>query len=303
MNASVGNTPLPRLDRMGSVSQKSKRLDHLGLGVLAGMLLFGQAMATNPMAEAQAPELATVNSAELGVYAETDTTSTVVGSLMRGDLVEIDRVIPTAGGVWCSITQIGGGAATGYVQCDALRRRPATPSKPLRFIEEPIPKPQSGVSAPQAKPGRGYSIQVASLVREDNTRALKARLEKLGFQPMIHLTMAPITRHRVYAGQFSSRAEAELTANRLQGDGYRASLVELEDRTFSLEVESTFRRDEAVKVARTLQQKGYSPKIVSKTVPTQVHQVRVGDYQNRAEAAKALEVLQQQGFTPLLVRQ
>lgn len=302
MNEPVRNSPLRRLDPVESANRKLKGLGPVGQGALGAMLLIGQAMVITLLVEAQAPELATVNRAELAVYAETDPTSTVVSSLLRGDLVEIDRVIPTAGGVWCSITQIGGGRATGYVQCDALRRRPAGPSKPLRFIEEPIPKPQTEVSAPQDKPGRGYTIQVASLVREDNTRALKARLEKLGFHPMIHLTMARITHHRVYTGQFSSHAEAELTAKRLRGDGYQASLVELEDRTFSLEVGSTFRRDEAVNMTRKLQQKGYSPKIVSKTIPTQVHQVRVGEYQNRAEARKALEVLQQHGFTPLLVR-
>jgi cell division protein FtsN len=104
-------------------------------------------------------------------------------------------------------------------------------------------------------------------------------------------------------GEFGSREEAERTARRLNVDGFSSNLVESEDGMFRLEVGSYYNLNKAIDLARTLQEKKYTPKIDSKAVPTPVHQVRVGEYESRTEALKALEALKRQGFTPLIVRQ
>ncbi|MFQ5882646.1 MAG: SPOR domain-containing protein [Candidatus Methylomirabilales bacterium] len=147
-----------------------------------------------------------------------------------------------------------------------------------------------------------YSVQVASLVFKRNALSLKGRLEKLGYSPIIQRTTAPITRHRVYAGEFTSREEAERTARRLNVDGFPSNLVEMGQGKFSLEVGSSFHLNDAIDLAHNLQKKNYTSKIVSKAVPTPVHQVRVGGYENRSEALKTLETLKKQGFAPLIVR-
>ncbi|MFQ5962036.1 MAG: hypothetical protein ACE5MG_11630, partial [Candidatus Methylomirabilales bacterium] len=86
--------------------------------LIAAVILMGLAAAPKG-AEAQARELTTVERAELPVYPQMDRTSPVVDTLMRGDLVEIDRAVTPEGGAWCRITQIGGKGTSGYVRCEA----------------------------------------------------------------------------------------------------------------------------------------------------------------------------------------
>ncbi|MFQ5988296.1 MAG: SPOR domain-containing protein [Candidatus Methylomirabilales bacterium] len=147
-----------------------------------------------------------------------------------------------------------------------------------------------------------FAVQVASLVVKQNALNLIKRLEEHGYTPVIHKTTAPISRHRVYAGEFSSREEAEQVARRLNVDGFPSNLVEGEDGMFRPEVGSSYDLNKAIDLAHTLQEKKYSPKIVSKGVPTPVYQVRVGEFGSRAQALKALEALKKQGFTPIIVR-
>ncbi len=84
-------------------------------------------------------------------------------------------------------------------------------------------------------------------------------------------------------------------------DGFSANLVELEDGKFGLDVGSSFRLNEAIDLARSLQTKNYTPRILSTAAPTSVHQVRIGEYENRSEAQEAFEALKKEGFTPLIV--
>ncbi len=56
-------------------------------------------------------------------------------------------------------------------------------------------------------------------------------------------------------------------------------------------------------MARNLQEKNYTPKIVSKATPTPVHQVRVGEFKSRTQAVRALEVLKTHGFKPLIIKE
>lgn len=178
--------------------------------------------------------------------------------------------------------------------------------------EKPSPEPQAKVEkpAPQAMakvpttPGtveRQYAIQVASLVREQNALSLQKRLEKMGYTPDVRKVTARITQHRVYVGEFNSREEAGRTARQLNVDGFPSNVVAIKGGKFALEAGSFLRLNEAIDLARNLQTKNYTAKIVSDPVPTAVHQVRVGKYGNRAEALKALDSLKRKGFEPLVV--
>lgn len=294
----------PLVRRWGRVGWGSRRLKRRGTQVLVMMaaVVLLELATPGKVAEAQARELATVKSAELHVYSQMDTTSKVVHTLLRGDLVEIDRGVTPAHGAWCSITEIGGRGTSGYVRCTKLARRAAGPSKLLRLIEEPPPKPEAKITEPAVTQDGRYSLQVASLALKRNVLALKARLERLGFHPIVRVTTTPITRHQVYGGQFSNRKEAEMVAKRLSGDGFPAKLVELDDGRVGLEVESYFTLNEAIDLARRLHGQNYTPKILSRAVLTPVHQVRVGPYQSRADALKALEQLKREGLRPIIVR-
>ncbi len=180
----------------------------------------------------------------------------------------------------------------------AIPEPPPAETKP----EKPIPKTVAKVTKPEIEVEKRYALQVASLVVEGNVRSLKKRLEKLGYRPVIRKITAPIKHHRVYAGEFTNREEAEQTARRLNVDGVPSNLVEIEGGKFRLEVGSSFRLNEAIDLARSLQEKNYTPKIMSEVSYTTVHQIRVGAYANRGDARKALEVLKKKGFAPLVVK-
>lgn len=173
---------------------------------------------------------------------------------------------------------------------------------PRAQVDQPTPKRLARVSEPTAKPEKWYSIQVASLVIERNALSLKKRLEKLGYSPTIEKTTAPIKRHRVYAGEFSSRDAAEQTARRLSVDGFPSNMVETGQRKFALEVGWSFSLNEALDLAHGLHKKNYASKIVSNASPTPVHVVRVGNYKDRSDAVRASETLKAKGFAPLIVR-
>ncbi|MFQ5846432.1 MAG: SPOR domain-containing protein [Candidatus Methylomirabilales bacterium] len=183
----------------------------------------------------------------------------------------------------------------------AEKPAPKPPPAPV-VAEKPTPKALATVTKPVIQKERRYTLQVASLVVKGNALSLMKRLKKLGYTPVIHKTTAPITRHRVYGGEFTSREEAEQAARSLNVDGFPSNLVKAEGGKFGLEVGSSFRLNEAIDLARSLQKKNYNPKIVSKATPTLLHQVWVGKFENRREALKALEGLKRHGFTPLVVK-
>lgn len=301
------------------------------LVALIGVLLRGPAPLTNAAhvanaAEAEGPaKRVTVKRDRVPVYARTTTASLVVMQLMRGDVVKVEPAEKTAEGEWCKVRETAVWGRSGYVQCRDLKREeppaegppkitarpegtapplvpepPAAP--PLPVPEEPPPTPTATRPKPEVKREKRYTLQVASLVVERNALALKKRLEELGYTPVIRTVTAPITRHRVFGGEFDSREEAERTARRLKGDGFPSKLVKIAGGTFRLEVGSFFHLDQAIDLAHNLQQKNYTPKIDSTTAPTPVHAVRVGDYENRSEALAVLGALKRQGFTPLIVR-
>jgi cell division septation protein DedD len=246
----------------------------------------------------------------------------VVMQLTEGDIVEVEPA--DTRGEWCKVREVQLWGKSGYTLCkDLVRRRPTAEAPPKatvppgvkappivrplpaapRVIEKPAAKPMAAVTEPEAKREKQYTVQVAALVVERNAVALKARLEQLGFRPIIRTMTAPMTRHRVYGGEFESREEAEQTARRLKVDGFPSNVVETEGGKFGLEIGSFVEINEAIDLAHNLQKKNYAPKIVSKAVPTPVHAVRVGEYENRSKAVEVLEALKRQGFTPIIARQ
>ena len=184
---------------------------------------------------------------------------------------------------------------------EGARESPRPPEAPVE-AEKPTPKPLVRVTKPAVTAQKEFSIQIASLVRERNVLSLKKRLEKLGYSPIVRKTTVSITRHRVYASEFTSREEAERLARRLNVDGFPSNLIEIEPGKFGLVIGSSFNLNKAIDMARSLEKKNYNPKIVSVATPTPVHQVRVGEYENRAEALEELEVLKGHGFSPIIVR-
>ena len=85
--------------------------------------------------------------------------------------------------------------------------------------------PQSGLS-----PAR-YSVQVASFTSGSSAQVLKAELERK--VPGVHVVKALVsgeTYYRVRVGSFGSRTEAQATAERLAGLGYRVLVVGSEGR-------------------------------------------------------------------------
>lgn len=181
---------------------------------------------------------------------------------------------------------------------------PETPEPQARLTtqKKPTGTPLPETPKPQETIEYEYSIQVATLVLESNVVSLKAQLERLGYRPIIQKTTARITRHHVFGGEFTSRQEAERTAHRLLNDGFASTVVEGQGGSFLVEVGSFLRLDEAIDLAHRLQKKTYTPKIVSQTASTPVHEVRVGAYQDRAEALRALESLRKEGLAPLIVK-
>ncbi|MGH7432906.1 MAG: SPOR domain-containing protein [Candidatus Methylomirabilales bacterium] len=181
--------------------------------------------------------------------------------------------------------------------------RPA-PTRADKAAPQPPPAPKSLAKAtePKEKGEARYSVQVASLVVEQNARSLLERLKKLGYSAVVQKTTARVTRHRVYSGEFNSREEAEQAARQLNVDGFPSNVVQGANGKFRLEVGSSVRLDDAIDLARNLEKKNHTARIVSQPASTPVHQVWVGEYGDRAEALKTLEALKKQGFTPVIIK-
>ena len=314
----AGDGSMAQGDSMGRETRplKGARLLAWTLAALAAVALAG-----HPTEAAAPPERVTLDQDAL-VYSQMTTEGRVVMQLIPGDIVEIEPA--DTGGEWCKVREVEVWGKSGYALCqDVARRRPTAKAPPKatrppeakvppavgsppaapRVTKEPASKPMATVKEPELKREKRYTVQVAALVVERNAAALKARLEQLGFRPIIHMMTAPITRHRVYSGEFANRKEAEQTAQRLKVDGFPSNVIETEGGKFGLEVGSFVDLNEAIDLAHSLQKKNYAPKVVSKAVSTPVHAVRVGEYQNRSEAVEVLEALKRQGFTPVIVGQ
>jgi cell division septation protein DedD len=202
-------------------------------------------------------------------------------------------------------------AVSGVTKPPEVPSAPPAPATAEKATPQPVPPPTvagkpspqlAKVTEPKEKGEARFTVQVASLVVEQNARSLQERLKRLGYSPVVQKGIARVTRHRVYTGDFSTREEAEQAARRLSVDGFASKAVQGENGRFRLEVGLPLRLDDAIDLARNLERKNHPAKIVSQPVATPVHQVWVGEYGDRAEALKTLEALKKQGFAPVIVK-
>ncbi|MFQ5656728.1 MAG: SPOR domain-containing protein [Candidatus Methylomirabilales bacterium] len=180
--------------------------------------------------------------------------------------------------------------------------KPAKPTQTVTSAKKSAPKAVAMVVEPKVTGEKRFTVQVASLVVERNALSLRTRLAKLGYNPLIRKKTARITRHRVFGGEFGSPQEAEELARRLNVDGFPSNLVRIGNGRVALEVGWSYSLNDAIDMARNLQKKEYTPKIVSKVDPTTVHTVRVGGYEHRSEALEVVEALREEGFSAIVVR-
>ena len=180
-------------------------------------------------------------------------------------------------------------------------RETPKPAEPQAQAAKPAPEPPAKPTVPEVRERGRFSVQVASLVVKRNALSLKKRLERLGYDPIIQKIKVRITRHRVTAGEFRDREAADQTARSLGADGFSSRLVEGEHGQFAVEVGWFFNQNDAIDLARHLQKKNYTSKIVSKTALTPVYAVRVGAYEKRSEAFPAIKALKRKGLAPILV--
>lgn len=89
----------------------------------------------------------TVKSESLPVYSKTDTSSTIVQTLKKGDVVVIEFSILGEDKIeWCSIHKPAQNTTSGYVRCESLARPPAT---------KPVAVPVQATPAQPTVPGAG----------------------------------------------------------------------------------------------------------------------------------------------------
>ncbi len=170
---------------------------------------------------------------------------------------------------------------------------PAQPEKPT--ARRPTAKRQI------PRPTGNYSLQVASMIHEENATGLKQQLEKLGYAVRIRKGSAPVTQHVVQIGEFANQAEAEETDRRLQQEGFRSTITPQGTSTI-VEVGKFSDLNEAIDLAHTLQKKDFAPKIVSRQASAPVFQVLVGRFASREATGKTAEELKAKGFNALVVR-
>lgn len=307
--------------------KQNGRLKHVGALFLAGigtLMLLGPVTSSKGAESKDPTEPVPIERDSVPVFYRMDTTSITVMQLQRGDLVEITPEGTTAEGAWCRVREASVWGRSGYALCKDLQheRLPAEPpvaptgssdeqapsmaDLPLKTgtpKEKVIPEAPTTAIEPEVTTQGRYAVQVATLVVERNAVSLKKRLENLGYTPVIRMSTAPITEHRVYGGEFSSREEAERTARRMNADGFSAHLIEVENGNFRLEIGSSYNLNAAIDLSHRLQRKNYTSKIVSKVVLTPVHLVQVGKYEQRADAVTVLQALKLEGFNPILVKQ
>jgi len=188
----------------------------------------------------------------------------------------------------------------------APAKEPEAPSKPKVEVAEKAPPPpakEAKVEEKKAAPEKGaYSLQVATLVKEESVRPLEKRLKQMGYSPRIIKGKAALSSHQVLVGEFASKEEADVMAKRLFSEGYSPTMVSLEGGRFSLALLSSRFIEEAIDLAHRLQGQKYSPRILSKRTATAVYRVRVGPFASREEALKKAVELRTQGLSGIVVK-
>lgn len=178
---------------------------------------------------------------------------------------------------------------------------------PLDEEREPSPSQtlQTGAigkprTARITEPGR-FSVQVGAMAREANARALRQRLERLGYPSMIQKEEGSVTQHVVLVATPGDKTEADAVAERLRMEGVSASSAESDGGYRVMAGRSTV-LDEAIDLARELQKKGFTTKIASETANSTLYLVRVGEFMRRSEARRTARELRGKGFPVFIVK-
>ena len=190
------------------------------------------------------------------------------------------------------------------------------PSTKKAAVIPPAPgKPESGQPVAAEKPASpkpgekasskgapvSYSLQVGAMVIEQNADALKRKLDAGGFPAVIRKGSAHVSKQIVTVGEPTAKREAEELSRRLNVDGFPSQLMAVGDK-YTPQIGSFYSENEAIDLARELQKKNYSPKIIYKPATTAIYQVRHGKFDSRLAAVRRGEELKGKGFSYLVVR-
>ena len=174
----------------------------------------------------------------------------------------------------------------------------ALPSSPVRGVQPQEPGEHLVPKAPLR--GR-FTVQVAAMAHEANARALRRKLEKLGYVVTIQKGRGSATQHVVLVAAPGDRSEADALVERLKAEGIPATVGE-SDGNYRVEAGRSVELDQAIDLAHELQKKGFTPKIASETGTTTLYLVRVGRFTSRGEASQRARELREKGFPGLIVK-
>lgn len=177
----------------------------------------------------------------------------------------------------------------------AARKTEASTTGPAKgeakLPEKPSPKAATA----------SFSLQMGAMVMEENADALKRKLDATGFPAMIRKASAYVSKQIVTVGDPTGKREAEELSRRLTVDGFPSQLLAVGDK-YTPQIGAFYSENEAIDLARELQKKNYSPKIIYKPSTTVVYQVRHGKFDSRAAAVRRGEELKGKGYSFLVVR-
>jgi cell division septation protein DedD len=172
--------------------------------------------------------------------------------------------------------------------------KPASPEKASLLAQT------EGKSAPKDV-SANFSLQIGAMVMVENAEALRRKLDASGFPAVIRKGSAYVSKQIITVGEPTGKLEAEDLSRRLNVDGFPSQLLVVGNK-YTPQIAAVYSENEAIDLARELQKKNYSPKIIYKPVTTVVYQVRHGKFDSRLAAVRRGEELKSKGFSFLVVR-
>lgn len=140
------------------------------------------------------------------------------GDKEQGDGLPAQGLVP--GSVVTTETADSAGAAIDQAAADTAGQAATPAPETLAPVPKATPRrepPRTAASARQAAPGGTFSLQLGSFRSLDNARALGARVEALGYAPVVEsAVVAGQTYHRVLLHGLGDRSEASRTGERLR---------------------------------------------------------------------------------------
>ncbi|MGH7430023.1 MAG: SPOR domain-containing protein [Candidatus Methylomirabilaceae bacterium] len=154
----------------------------------------------------------------------------------------------------------------------------------------------------RSESGQGrFAVQVGAMAQQANALALLKRLEEAGYTSTIRKSGRATTQHVVLVVTPSGRAEADAALERLRAEGIPVRVSD-SDGGYRIDAGRSIALDDAIDLARQLQERGFATKIDSETVGNALYLVRVGDFLSLAEARRTGQELREKGFPVLIVK-